>query len=81
MASDHPASQKSSYSLAELAVVVGYDSISEDGVPLTHITFVDRNKYGLFLPNQNDLCLGSGHRCIEQVSPQHDSVTAQVEVS
>ena len=66
VASDHPASQKSSHSLAELAVVVGHDSISEDGVPLTHITFVDRNKYGLFLPNQNDLCLGSGHRCIER---------------
>ena len=44
---------------------------------MTHITFVDRNKYGLFLPNQNDLCLGSGHRCIEQVSPQHDIVLLQ----
>ena len=34
---------------------------------------MDRNKDCLLLPNQDDLCLGSGHSSIEQIPPQHDT--------
>ena len=38
---------------------------------------MDRNKNGLLLPDQNDLCLRSGHSRIKQVPPQHDVVLFQ----
>ena len=61
-----PFPKYSRYSPTQLAVIISHDSIREYRIPLTHITFMDRNKDCLLLPNQDDLRLGSGHSSIDE---------------
>ena len=60
-----------------LAVVVGHDAISEDGVSLVHIGAVDRGVDRLPLPDEDDFALCSGYCRIQQVPAQHDIVLFQ----